>query len=428
MSEWINATVGEVTQYQKAGGTPSATEPSFYDGDIPFVVIEDITSSSRFLEGTRKTLSNKGLSNSAAWFIKDPHVLYSMYATVGKPIINRISCATNQAIIALKENDLIEQDFLYYHLLLIRPLVYKFTAQTTQSNLNAAVVKRLPISYPKDKAYQRKISRILISVDRAIASTEALIEKYQHIKTGLMHDLFTRGIGADGKLRPPREQAPELYKDSKDSAIGWIPKEWNFINLGTHTDSWAMGPRFSADEYSENGNVATLRTTDISVEGFIEYPTMPIAKLQLDGLKSHLLKKDDFVITRSGTCGICAVFDDFRIPVLPGAFLIRFRFLKTLSPHYAAIYFNSEAGRPIVSRVAEGGVQKNLRGTSLYAIRLPIPNRSEQERILKLIKSASIRIDIERKKRIKLQKQKSGLMHDLLTGQVPVTPTAISNN
>lgn len=38
-----------------------------------------------------------------------------------------------------------------------------------------------------------------------------------------MHDLFTRGVTADGQLRPPREEAPQLYKESP---LGWIPKEW----------------------------------------------------------------------------------------------------------------------------------------------------------------------------------------------------------
>ncbi len=80
----------------------------------------------------------------------------------------------------------------------------------------------------------KAIASILSSIDRAIASTEALIEKYQHIKAGLMHDLFTRGIGADGKLRPPREQAPELYRES---AIGWIPKEWKIRESSELSDT-----------------------------------------------------------------------------------------------------------------------------------------------------------------------------------------------
>jgi type I restriction enzyme S subunit len=40
-----------------------------------------------------------------------------------------------------------------------------------------------------------------------------------------MHDLFTRGVLPNGQLRPPREQAPDLYRET---AIGWVPKEWHF--------------------------------------------------------------------------------------------------------------------------------------------------------------------------------------------------------
>lgn len=228
MSEWVDSTVGAVTLYQRAGGTPTATTDSFYGGDIPFVTIEDITNGTRFLDRTEKNLSEAGLANSAAWLIKEPHILYSMYATVGKPIINRIACATNQAIIALKESSEIEQSFLFYQLLFIRPTVYKYTAQTTQSNLNAGSVKKLPISYPKDKREQRKIATILTGIDTAIEKTEALIAKYQQIKAGLMHDLFTRGVLPNGQLRPPREQAPELYQET---AIGWISREWDISTL-----------------------------------------------------------------------------------------------------------------------------------------------------------------------------------------------------
>ena len=45
MSNWKDSTVADVTKYQKAGGTPFATNPAYYGGDIPFVVIEDITKS-----------------------------------------------------------------------------------------------------------------------------------------------------------------------------------------------------------------------------------------------------------------------------------------------------------------------------------------------------------------------------------------------
>ena len=70
---------------------------------------------------------------------------------------------------------------------------------------------------------------LLTTIDTAIEKTESLIEKYRKIKTGLMNDLFTRGIGPDGKLRPLRSQAPELYKKTE---LGWIPREWEVVTVG----------------------------------------------------------------------------------------------------------------------------------------------------------------------------------------------------
>ena len=68
-------------------------------------------------------------------------------------------------------------------------------------------------------------------MDNLIEKTEALIAKYQAIKQGMMHDLFTRGVDEHGHLRPTHDEAPELYKQSE---LGWIPKEWEVSPLGEH--------------------------------------------------------------------------------------------------------------------------------------------------------------------------------------------------
>ena len=81
---------------------------------------------------------------------------------------------------------------------------------------------------------QRKIARILSTVDDLIERTEALIAKHRAIKQGLMHDLLTRGVDASGRLRPPREEAPGLYRES---AVGWVPMEWEVVPFG----HWLVG-------------------------------------------------------------------------------------------------------------------------------------------------------------------------------------------
>ena len=93
-----------------------------------------------------------------------------------------------------------------------------------QMKAHPSVIKKLYAFNPWALETQQRIAEILSTVDEAIEQTGSLIEKIQQIKAGLMHDLFTRGVTADGWLRPRREEAPQLYKES---SLGWIPREWN---------------------------------------------------------------------------------------------------------------------------------------------------------------------------------------------------------
>lgn len=51
---------------------------------------------------------------------------------------------------------------------------------------------------------------------------------------------------------------------------------------------------------------------------------------------------------------------------------------------------------------------------------VPLPSFSEQERLMKKTGAVNVRLQIEHALLRKLDKQRSGLMHDLLTGKVPV--------
>lgn len=427
MSEWVHSTVGEVTVYQRAGGTPSVTVDEYYGGEIPFVSIEDITKSTRFLDKTEKRLSEKGLLNSAAWLIKEPHILYSMYATVGKPIINHIHCATNQAIIALKESSEIEQSFLYYQLLFIRPQVYKYTSQTTQSNLNAGSVKKLSISYPKDRRQQQKIVAILSSIDVAIEKTEALIVKYQQIKAGLMHDLFTRGVTSDGKLRPPREQAPELYHETP---IGWIPKEWEARLI---VNAVSQKPNAIVDgPFGSNLKTIHYRTSGIPViqSGYVtsgifqadEYFYVTESHFQTQSRSR--VNPGDIVMAKIGAqAGMCAVLpEEHSFGILAGNSLKITADNSILQRDWLVAYLQRlyivTGMRGIRTETAQPAISIGR----LKKLLVPVPKESEQIYGTKAISAINQNLTEQIFFLAKLRQQKLGLMHDLLTGKISVTP------
>lgn len=264
-----------------------------------------------------------------------------------------------------------------------------------------------------------QIAQILDTLDIAIHETEAIIAKLKAVKQGLLHDLLTRGIDASGKLRPSQVDAPQLYKESP---LGCIPKEWTYKPFGGLCESSAFGPRFPSDAYDENGPLATLRTTDMDDEGNISLSTMPRAAIAPSVFADHLLRPGDLVISRSGTCGVTGVFAGHDIPVVPGAFLIRFRLRDLRLNRFYRRYFNSSKGRPYLDRLAVGGVQKNIKGSDVLCLIVPVPSPEEAIGIAERIESVEHDIESNQQLLTKLTLQKSGLMDDLLTGRVRVTP------
>ncbi len=419
MSEWIDASIGELTIYQRAGGTPLASESKYYGGEIPFVVIEDMTRVSKYLESTSKSITSDALLVSAAWLIKDPHILYSMYATVGKPVINLIPCATNQAIIALRENNKVILDYLYYALEFIRPTVWKYTAQTTQANLNASVVRRLPVKYPVNQQVQQKIVHILQTIDQAIEKTEQLIEKYQQIKAGLMHDLFTRGIGADGKLRPPREQAPELYQETP---IGWIPKEWHFGVFGQRIDVIDPNPSHRYPDESEDGVFICSTENFLEEDDFQFEKSKKVPQITFVSQNNRCcFHEKDVVFARKGRIGLARrygrdekVFSHTVVLMKPISDLTDKDWLLWLA---RSGWFLDGINKSMNTNL---GVP-TLGVGFIKSIVVPFPDRIEQRNAARYLDAISEKIKKEKLDLKKLQKQKSGLMNDLLTGKVPVS-------
>ena len=328
-----------------------------------------------------------------------------------------------------------------FHILRARPgNLPRFIFHITQSRrfrqaaevqmVGSAGQKRVPSKFFKEFSIpvfsyeeQLSISAVLDTLDTVIHRTQSVIEKLKQIKQGLLHDLLTRGIDENGKLRPPVEEAPHLYKESE---LGWMPKEWACKSFGELCESSAFGPRFPSDAYDENGSLATLRTTDMDDEGNISLSTMPRAAIAPSVFADHLLRPGDIVISRSGTCGVTGVFVGHEIPVVPGAFLIRFRLRDVRLNRLYRRYFNSSRGRPYLERLSVGGVQKNIKGSDVLCLLVPAPSPAEAIAIAERVESVEHDIDINHQLLMKLTLQKSGLMDDLLTGRTRVTPLLTS--
>ena len=311
-------------------------------------------------------------------------------------------------------------DFLYYFLQ-NDDVFSRLEAEavgTTNSHVRFKpdLILRLPASFPQ-KTVQRKIARILTTLDELIQKTEALIAKYQAIKQGMMHDLFTHGVDSCGHLRPTYDEAPELYKESE---LGWIPREWEVCQWKDFVTKWSYGPRFSAKNYSDFGNVRTIRGTDFTNDGSIYYRQVPLALLPQRMVPWHELKQNDLVIVTTADCGVSAVFEEQECPFIASAYAVAYRLDDSVNPHFINYCMRTYKAKRQVNKYIRQGTVGNLPGSDVLAFLIAQPIASEQDACVKRLESLSERVRREQDNLQKLSIIKTGLMQDLLTGKVRV--------
>ena len=187
--EWKIVKLESLIKKGKAGGTPSSTNSNYYNGDIPFLSIRDMTDQGKYIVKTEKTITEEGLNNSSAWIIPKNSLLYSIYASIGLVAINRSDISTSQAIYGIILKDGVSLEYMYYYLTYFKKNIHKYIETGTQGNLNAKLLKSFEILLPS-LGEQEMIVNVLSIVDEKIENSKKEIEKINEFKKGLLQQMF----------------------------------------------------------------------------------------------------------------------------------------------------------------------------------------------------------------------------------------------
>ncbi|GHD41815.1 type I restriction enzyme, S subunit [Marinobacter persicus] len=424
MSEWIESPLEKLADIS-SGGTPARANPSFWNGHIPWVTPTDITAcQTNYLFDTRDTVTEIGISSSSAKLLPEGTLLLTSRATIGELKIAARPLTTNQGFKNLVPRPLVDGNFLFYQLSLNKAKFERYAAGSTFLEINRRDVGRVAISLPRSVEVQQKIARILGTIDQAIEKTQVLIDKYQQIKAGLMHDLFTRGIGSDGQLRPCREQSPELYQETP---IGWLPNDWETLKLseilqksGGYLQTGPFGSQLHSHEYTDEG-IPVVMPQDINNGSVDDSHIARITESRAQTLAKHRLKIGDIIIARRGELSRAAAISQTEEGWVcgTGCFLLRLGGSSLDSRFFSLAYRHSMIQRQ-VDGLAVGSTMPSLNNGIVSKLVFPYMRKEEQSAIadkVQLLDNRKTCAEIELKK---LKRLKFGLMHDLLTGEVPV--------
>lgn len=186
---WKHVKLGEVAS-MGSGGTPSSGVARFYGGNIPWVSISDMTAAGKYIQATEKSLTQDGITSSAAKLYEPNVVLFAMYASLGECSLAIGRVSSSQAILGISVGRSLDREFLYYYLTSIKSQVRDMGQQGTQSNLNAGMVRNFDILLPHITE-QRAIAKTLFDADSEIDLIRRRRDKARSLKQGLMQELLS---------------------------------------------------------------------------------------------------------------------------------------------------------------------------------------------------------------------------------------------
>lgn len=265
-------------------------------------------------------------------------------------------------------------------------------------------------------AQQSKIAEVLDTLDAAIRGTEAVVAKLKAMKQGLLHDLLTRGIDANGDLRPPHTEAPHLYKETP---LGWLPKEWR---IGIVAEEFEIQLGKMLDLEKNRGEPKSYLGNKAVQWDCIEPSEVQTVRLSPGDLLRFRLQPGDLLVCEGGEVGRAAVWSGELEECYYQKALHRLRPLRGYSSRLMLEVLRWYVERDFLNEYVSKTSIAHLTQEKLAVVPLLVPPKTEQREIVEKFMSARNRLAAEHRLLEKLRLQKSGLMDDLLTGRVPVTP------
>ena len=398
-----------------SGSTPSSSRTEFWDGATVWVTPTDLSRlNTPYLHDSAKHITERGLRNCFARLLPPGSIVLSSRAPIGYVAIPTVPFCTNQGCKSIALHNSYHSEFVYYAVTAAVPRLKRLGEGTTFAEISKSSLAKAEVVWPIDKAEQAKIAEVLSTVDRAIEQTEALIAKHQLIRTGLMHDLLTRGIDGDGNLRS--EQTHEF----KDSPLGRIPVEWESASLVVFVPSAEYGISTSLGE----SGYPVLRMNNL-LDGEAELSDLKFTDAPVP--EPLWLRDGDVLFNRTnswehvGRTGIwrgeieSATFASYLVRLNPHP--------DKLLPEMLNFWLNWERIQIAMRRQATPAVQQvNINPTNLRSIPAAFPRDLEEQTAI-TVRISAVRevLNAYREHLYKLKSMKAGLMQDLLTGDRRVT-------
>lgn len=198
--EWLNNPIGTICGTTFGGGTPSTSEKSFWQGDIPWIQSSDLQNNSISSVNAKKYITKEAINKSAAKLVSGNSIAIVTRVGVGKLSLMEDEYATSQDFLSL--SDLKADPQYSAYALWIQLQIEKEQVQGTSiKGITKNELLSKTINYPEIKSEQTAIGSYFKKLDSLINQHQQKHDKLSNIKKAMIEKMFPKQGEAVPEIR-----------------------------------------------------------------------------------------------------------------------------------------------------------------------------------------------------------------------------------
>jgi type I restriction enzyme S subunit len=383
-SEWKIARLGDIARIRYGKAKPNAS------GNIPVIGSGGI------------------YAHTVTALVDFPTIVVGRKGTAGEVWLADSPCWPSDTTFYLEWKKEAHLHFIFNFLRLNKPSGEH--AKTTLPSLQRADLEKIVIPQPSVDE-QRRIARVLATIQRAMEVQEKVIAAARELKRSLMKHLFTYGpVPVTETARVPL----------KETEIGPVPEAWGIVPLQSLCVKKVTDGTHKTPRYIETG-VPFVSAVNIS-SGKIDFNSCKRISREEHELLTKRCRpeREDILLSKVGTVGIVAkVETDAEFSIFVQLALLKPN-KKILNPDFLYFALSTDTLQGRIHNRASQSTMQYIGVGKIAELEIPLPSLPEQEHVAQMLLAVDRKIEAEENRKAALQALFKTMLHHLMTGKIRV--------
>ena len=376
---WVQRNLGDLAEIVRGASPRPIQDPKWFDdsSEIGWLRISDVTEQNGRIHHLDQHISEAGQAKTRV--LTEPHLLLSIAATVGKPLVNYVKTGVHDGFLIFM-NPKFDLEFMFQWLESYRDKWSRYGQPGSQVNLNSDLVKNQSISIPSMDE-QQKLGEFFTSIDNLIAANQRKLDLLKEQKKGYLQKMFPKN-GA---------KVPELR-------FAGFADDWEQHKLGDEVRI-VMGQSPNSENYTDDPNDYILVQGNADMKNGRVFPRVWTTQV------TKQAEKDDLILSVRAPVGDIGktaydVVIGRGVAAIKGNEFIFQNLGKMKSDGYW-------------TRYSTGSTFESINSTDIKEAIISVPAIEEQNKIGSFFKQLDNTIALHQRKLDLLKEQKKGFLQKM---------------